>query len=159
MKKKKVIIIAIILLLFGLLLSFILFKFQRKEFNVEKIKDVFLEDYSYYYQYDQYDISNYFGMIMDEDTSYVFLGDFDEDVNNPRPFSPQELIIAINGKEADNYYEVLQGYIDSNRINVEDSKLIKMFDKAILKKGNNYAYLILGTKLKEKEEKLLNYLK
>ena len=55
----------------------------------------------------------------------------------------------------DNYYDSLLGFIDLNKDNSEDKKIAKLFNKAILKKGKNYVYLVLGDNPKEMEKKLL----
>ena len=45
------------------------------------------------------------------------------------------------------------GYIESNKMNLDNEKTLKLFDSAILKKGLNYVYLVISEdpKLVEKE--------
>ena len=159
MKNKKIIIIGCVLL-FIVLVVILLFKiFNSKKFDLNKAKDYFTDNYSDIRTYDQYDISNYFGIPFDEDDNYLFMGDFVDDPDAPKPFDPNELIVVINADNSSEYYELLKGFIDTNLMNQDDSKKIKLFDKAILKKGKKYTYLILGSKVKDKEKNLLKFLK
>lgn len=160
MKNKKKIIIIIGSLLITILVILLLFKiFNSKKFDIKETTKYLTNNYSDIRVYDQYDISNYFGIPFTEEDEYLFMGDFSDNPDNPKPFEPNELIIAINAENSNEYYEVLKGFIDTNLANVGEEKKIKLFDKAILKKGKKYTYLILGSKTKEKEKALLKFLK
>lgn len=158
-KKKKIILIASIAFLLVFIVGMIiLINNNRKvKFDLDKIEKEMLKEYKELdiRTFDQYDISMYFGLDFNEIPSSLFLSDFVENAEEPKPFSPKILIIIINTKEVDNYYDSLLGFIDLNKDNSEDKKIAKLFNKAILKKGKNYVYLVLGDNPKEMEKKLL----
>ena len=160
MKNKKNIMYGLLLgILLLIIICIVAFGLRNKTFNVEKVEKDFTDSYSYYRVFDEYDLTNYFGIIAQEIDSYVVLGDYYDDPEEPKPFTPNELIVVINDKDPIDYYEIMRGFLDSYMLNEEDAKKMKLYENAILKKGNRYTYLIFGTKVKEKEKKLLQYLR
>ncbi len=157
-KKKITLIASIAFLIIFIIGMIILINNNRKsKFDLDKIEKEMLKEYKELdiRTFDQYDISMYFGFDFNEIPSSLFLSDFVEDSEEPKPFSPKILIIIINTKDVDKYYDSLLGFIDLNENNNEDKKIAKLFNKAILKKGENYVYLVLGDNSKEIEKKLL----
>lgn len=157
-KKKITLIASIAFLIIFIIGMIILINNNRKsKFDLVKIEKEMLKEYKELdiRTFDQYDISMYFGFDFNEIPSSLFLSDFVEDSEEPKPFSPKILIIIINTKDVDKYYDSLLGFIDLNENNNEDKKIAKLFNKAILKKGENYVYLVLGDNSKEIEKKLL----
>lgn len=157
-KKKITLIASIAFLIIFIIGMIILINNNRKsKFDLDKIEKEMLKEYKELdiRTFDQYDISMYFGFDFNEIPSSLFLSDFAEDPEEPKPFSPKILIIIINTKDVDKYYDSLLGFIDLNENNNEDKKIAKLFNKAILKKGENYVYLVLGDNSKEIEKKLL----
>ena len=157
-KKKITLIVSIAFLIIFIIGMIILINNNRKsKFDLDKIEKEMLKEYKELdiRTFDQYDISMYFGFDFNEIPSSLFLSDFAENPEEPKPFSPKILIIIINTKDVDKYYDSLLGFIDLNKNNNEDKKIAKLFNKAILKKGKNYVYLVLGDNPKEMEKKLL----
>lgn len=157
-KKKITLIVSIAFLIIFIIGMIILINNNRKsKFDLDKIEKEMLKEYKELdiRTFDQYDISMYFGFDFNEIPSSLFLSDFAENPEEPKPFSPKILIIIINTKDVDKYYDSLLGFIDLNKNNNEDKKIAKLFNKAILKKGENYVYLVLGDNSKEIEKKLL----
>lgn len=160
-KKKITLIASIAFLIIFIIGMIILINNNRKsKFDLDKIEKEMLKEYKELdiRTFDQYDISMYFGFDFNEIPSSLFLSDFAENPEEPKPFSPKVLIIIINTKDVDKYYDSLLGFIDLNKNNNEDKKIAKLFNKAILKKGENYVYLVLGDNSKEIEKKLLESL-
>lgn len=157
-KKKITLIASIAFLIIFIIGMIILINNNRKsKFDLDKIEKEMLKEYKELdiRTFDQYDISMYFGLDFNEIPSSLFLSDFAENPEEPKPFSPKILIVIINTKDVDKYYDSLLGFIDLNKNNNEDKKIAKLFNKAILKKGENYVYLVLGDNSKEIEKKLL----
>ena len=53
------------------------------------------------------------------------------------------------------YYDAFESYIDSTINFEENENILKLFNKAILKKGDNYTYLIISSNPKEVEKDIL----
>ncbi len=120
--------------------------------NFDVIEKSFQKNYSDLRILDEYDISMYFGIDKNDLQEQLFMTDFISTDENPGIFEPKTLIIIIRDKEIDYYYDILNGYLDSNKNDLD--KDISLYEKAILKKENNYVYLFLGDNNNKMEEEL-----
>ncbi len=68
----------------------------------------------------------------------IFLGNINTEEMNKENMM---LVVVINNDNVD-YYDSLYSYIESNKINLDDKKTLKLF-LTIIKKGLNYVYLII----------------
>lgn len=163
MKNKNVLIVGIVALIVFVLGCLLLFNknSNKTKFDLDLVQKEFMKEFKEYdvREFDQYDISMYFGLDFNEIPSSLFISDFSEDPDEPKPFAPKVLIIVINTQDAEDYYDSLLGFVDLNKNNLEDKKLAKKYEKAILKKGKNYVYLLLGDNPKDMEKKLLELAK
>lgn len=152
MKNKKIVILIIlfIVLIIGCLLFSVFM--NNKSYNIENIKTELINNYSDLRELDVYDVSMYFGIDLNDIPSSLFLTDFVEDSENHNPFLPKQLIIVINSNKIDEYYNILQGYLEINKSSLEDIKDIKRFDSTIIKRDKNRLYLILGNNKKDIEK-------
>jgi hypothetical protein len=96
------------------------------------------------------DITSLFGIDNSEIPNSIFLGNINAEEMNKENMM---LVIVMNTNNVDYYYDSLYSYIESNKMNLDNEKILKLFDSAILKKGLNYVYLIIAenAKLVEKE--------
>ena len=152
-----IIIIALIVLIFLFIVFMIINNSKKTKFDLKVLEEKMIKEYKEYdiRTFDQYDISMYFGFDYNDIPSSLFLSDFVEDPEEPKPFAPKILIIIINTQKVDDYYDNLLGFVDLNKNNLEDKKMAKLYEKAIIKKGKNYVYLVLGDNPKDIEKKLL----
>jgi len=147
MSKKLIITISSIALIVALAVIFILSINKNnniKKYDFEKIENQLLRFYSEekgLRKLDFMDISSLFGIDEQEIPDSLFLGNITTEENVKEDMM---LIILINTSEVDYYYDSLYSYIDSYKLYLEDENIIKLFDEAILKKGSNYVYLIIG---------------
>ena len=72
------------------------------------------------------EIRNYFGIDLKDDIDSLFITDYFVE-ENPKPFSPNVLIVVVNSKD----------YLDMERVN--------KYKEAIIEEKRNYYYLALGT--------------
>ena len=152
--RKKMLIISILIIVLVVIISSIIFNNKLvKEYDIEKSKNLILEKYPELNlrELDYIDVSMYFGIDLNEIPSSLFLTDFYESEENT-VFNPNNLIIIINSKNIDNYYNTFRGYLDINKDNLENTEDIKKFENAILKKKKNKLYLVLGNKQEEIEK-------
>ena len=117
-----------------------------KIINLDNLEKTLLKQYSELNlkKLDKYDISEYFGIVVDDNTSYLFLTNFENDEANPVPFDPQNLIVVVNSKDYMDYYNTLKDYIDGIIQNTEDYQKINLYKNALLKSNQNYFYLVIG---------------
>lgn len=154
MNRKNIIvlIIVIILLIIACIFMFKDRKKDMKNFDFIKIEEQMKKSYEEegLNTLDFIDITSLFGIDSSEIPNSVFLGNI-----NAIELTKENmmLIVAINTKEVDFYYDSLYSYIESNKMNLDNEKTLKLFNQAILKKGLNYVYLIISEdpKLVEKE--------
>ena len=157
-KKIKILLISIIIILIVTILTVFLYSRNSKyKFDVIEVEKEIRENYKQLdlRTLDNFDVNLYFGLELDDNSSSLFLTDFTEDADNPTPFAPKHVIVLINTKEVDKYYESLDEFVSYHKMSTEDKKEIKLYDKAILEKGNNYIYLILGSERKDIEKTIL----
>ena len=67
------------------------------------------------------------------------------------------IITDLKKDKLKEYYEAIEGFVGSYTKNYDEkqeNKLINLYNEAILKKGKDYFYLIIGTKKTEFEEEL-----
>ena len=58
------------------------------------------------------------------------------------------MIIVINTDSPEYYYDIFRSYLDSYILNLEDLDVVNMYKDAVLEKGDNYVYFILGQEAK-----------
>jgi len=69
-------------------------------------------------------------------------------------------VTELKKNDRDDVYEFLEGFAKSYSMKyVEDADLEEIMANAIVKKGKDYVYLILGSRNKEMEEDLLSLMK
>lgn len=154
MNRKNIIVLIIVITLLIIACIF-MFKDRKKDmknFDFIKIEEQMKKSYEEegLNTLDFIDITSLFGIDSSEIPNSVFLGNI-----NAIELTKENmmLIVAINTKEVDFYYDSLYSYIESNKMNLDNEKTLKLFNQAILKKGLNYVYLIISEdpKLVEKE--------
>lgn len=143
MKKKALLIVGIALIA----LCGIYFLFNRKkDYNIDlaKAEKLILKEYSdlNLRSYDDFEIYHYFGF-EEEDSSFLILSNYEEKENEV--FNPDDLVIIINSDNPNDYYDELNGFINSNINYFDDIDNIKKYESAIIKVGEKYIYLILGS--------------
>ena len=91
------------------------------------------------------DMTNMFGISLDEASDATFLSNIDtfED-----PTLDSMMIIVINTDSPEYYYDIFRSYLDSYILNLEDLDVVNMYKDAVLEKGDNYVYFILGQEAK-----------
>lgn len=154
MNRKNIIVLIIVTILLIIACVF-MFKDRKKDmknFDFIKIEEQMKRSYGEegLNTLDFMDVASLFGIDTNEIPDSVFLGNINAEEMTKENMM---LIVAINTKKVDFYYDSLYSYIESNKMNLENEKTLKLFDSAILKKGLNYVYLIMSEdpKLVEKE--------
>ena len=158
--KLKIILTGIILVLIILLIVIFMYNKNNKDrFNVSEVEKEITQKYKdlNLYALDKYDISLYLGLEYEEIPSSLFLTDFEQDEEDPKPFSPKSLVVVINTNDVDKYYDYFKDFVNYHISSTEDKKEIKRYDKAILEKGSNYVYFILGKDKKDIEKTILDF--
>lgn len=89
------------------------------------------------------EIRNYFGIDLKDEIDSLFITDFNID-DNPRPFSPDVLIVVINSKDYKDYATLLKDFIDVEIMNSTDIERVNKYKEAIIVEKRNYYYLVLG---------------
>lgn len=154
MNKKNIIIIIVvsILLLIACLFMFKDRKKDMKNFDFIKIEEIMTRSYEEegLKKLDFIDITSLFGIDNNDIPNSIFLGNINAEESNKENMM---LLIAINTNKVEYYYDCLYSYIESNKMNIENKEILKLYDSSILKKGLNYVYLIISEdpKLLEKE--------
>ena len=82
------------------------------------------------------EIRNYFGIDLKDDIDSLFITDYFVE-ENPKPFSPNVLIVVVNSKDYHDYATLLKNSLDMERVN--------KYKEAIIEEKRNYYYLALGT--------------
>ena len=82
-------------------------KNNKDRFNVSEVEKEITQKYKdlNLYALDKYDISLYLGLEYEEIPSSLFLTDFEQDEEDPKPFSPKSLVVVINTNDEDKYYD------------------------------------------------------
>ena len=119
---------------------------KKEDVNIDNVETILLRQFSDYNlrKLEKEDISNYFGMIMEEDVPYLFLTDFYEDETNPKPFSPNVLIVFINDSNYKEYANTLKDYVDCEIQNTIDQERLKLYNNKTIYEGSTYFYLVIG---------------
>lgn len=153
MKNKKIILIVTILLVISIIVTIFLIKNkQEKEYDISGIQKQFITAYENdnLRQLDFVDIISLFGIDTNDMDEYLFISNIniEDDLN-----SNMVLMALIKDEDIEYYYNSLYSYIESNLLHIEDKDILKLFNEAIIKKDNNYTYMIIGkdNKMMEKE--------
>ena len=149
--KRITILSAIIILVIGILV-FVLYK-PNKNVDMDSLKDQLLLEYDEINEYDESEISRYFGIDNEYLTSSLFITDYIEDEDNYL-FEPNELVMVIKTSNPKEVYTFLKGFVDSNINNRDNTSNLSLYTNSILKKKRNYVYLVMGSK-NEKIEKII----
>lgn len=129
-------------------------KLKVKTYDVNVLKDDLISSYESLdlVEMDHVDVLNDFGFDKNdvEDALYLKSLKLDEDGNDIT--KNINYIIVMNTENYQYYYDIFQSHIDSNIMYTEDKKLLKLYDKkSILKGDKNYVYFIISKKSKEIE--------
>lgn len=166
--RKKIILIVLIIVvaisiiaIAAVLLSKATKKNNDKSYDLEQIKEDFLVEYDNLNleEMDKFDINYYFGIDVEAISDYLFLGDNYYLSQEKELQQPKNLIGIIKTNQEQDYYYILESYIESSKNNTSEKELLDLYDKAIIKKSKNYVYIILSDDPKQIEDKLLKYYK
>lgn len=91
------------------------------------------------------DMTSMFGISLDETNEATFLSNI-----NPldEPTLDSMIVVVINTDSPEYYYDIFRSYLDSYILNLEDLDVVNMYKDAVLEKGDNYVYFILGQEAK-----------
>lgn len=156
MKRKKLILILAIIVLVVCICTLFIFR-KNKSIDFKKLEEELSARYDDLRVFDQYDISMYFGIDSDVLSSSLFMSDYNESGEDSL-FDPDHLIIVIDSKDSQNYYDILSGFINSNINNRDINSKLNLYTEAIFKKKKNLVYLILGSNKEQVEKVLKKYL-
>ena len=146
MNKKLLIIIgAIVAIIIIVILSLTSSK-DNSNLNLDDLKRNIFKQYSELNLrvLEDEEIRNYFGIDLKDEIDSLFITDFNID-DNPRPFSPDVLIVVINSKDYKDYATLLKDYIDVEIMNSTDMERVNKYKEAIIVDKKNYYYLVIGT--------------
>ncbi len=160
---KKIILIIVIIAIIAIAVL-VLLKINRdanRSYDLEQVKEDFLKDYVdlNLEEMDQFDINYYFGIDVETISDYLFLSDNYYLSQEEELQQPKNLVGIVKTDQVDDYYNVLESYIESSKNSTTEKELLDLYDKAIVKKDKHYVYIILSNDAKEIEDKLLTYYK
>ena len=159
-KGKKIIgVLAAIASLLIILLVFIIISLNKdtsKTYDVEKLHNILIGEYEdiNLKEMDQIDLLNAFGINIEEIPNSTLLMSMNSEGDEAYT-SKDNYIIIINTENYQYYYDVLYSQIDSIRRYSEDEETVKLYNKAIIKCGENYTYMIVSEHAQE-IEKIIN---
>lgn len=155
-KKTKLIIIVAMIIIFMIIIASILFisnKNKEKKYYVDDIQNQFISVYEEENLkiLDFIDIISFFGIDTGEIEEYTFMSNMttQDEINKDMIF-----VVVINSDNASYYYDILYSYIESHLLHLEDTELLELFNNAIIKKGDNYTYMIIGSDAKMMEREI-----
>lgn len=146
MNKKKYLFIGLLTCLLIIIVLFVcLTKNTNKQYDIEAIKSDILRYYDEIRIMDFMDMTTLFGTDLTELDEATFLSNINlEDYVTPETV----MICIINTNNEVYYYDIFQSFVDSNLLNIEETELLDLFSKSILKKGDGYVYFIFGKEAK-----------
>lgn len=149
---KKTIIMIIISVIVVSLISVILFIVlkPKKSYNVEAIKTEMIRYYDNLRFMDFVDLTELFGLDISDTENSVFLSNIELE----KDISPDTIvIIVINTKDTEFYYDIFKSFVDSYKLNTDDMDMLNYYDKVKLVQGEGYIYFLMGedTVMLEKE--------
>ncbi len=145
-----IIVSALIVILF---LIFML-NIQDKRMTISDVQKVLHDYYPELNELEKEEISMYFGIDVRELKTSLFIGNYEK--NNNSVFNPTTLIIIMEDKDVDKYYDLLLGYLNSNKNSDLNNTLL--YENSIIKKSKNRMYLILDKDSLKIENKIKDYL-
>lgn len=157
---KKVYIVAIIVIILTIIASIFIFtnKEKDKKYYVDDIQKEFISVYQddNLRILDFVDVISFFGINTGEIEEYTFMGNIttEDEINKDMIF-----VVVINSDNATYYYDALYSYVESHLLHIEDIELLELFNNAIIKKGTDYTYMILGKEAKTMEEEINSFYK
>ena len=145
MNKKILIIIGTIIVL-AIIVILSLSSNHNSDLNLDDLKRNIFKQYSELNLrvLENEEIRNYFGIDLKEDIDSLFITDYIVE-DDPKPFSPNVLIVIINSKDYHDYATILKNYIDVEIMNSLDMERVNMYKETIIEENRNYYYLALGT--------------
>ena len=153
-KKLKIVLISIPTIVLIAIVGMTLIFSNNERFDIEELRK---QSIRYYDEYevkllDFMDMTTLFGVDVENDENNLMIANVDSDVIKKEDMF---LLVVMNTMDV-NYYDVFQSYIDSTINHEENEEIVKLFEKAILKRENNYVYLIIcdDPKSVEKDIKL-----
>ena len=144
-KKKLIIMIIIIVIIVSLAIILPLSLTNSEKVDTLNLESVLLKEYSdeNLRIIDKEEIRDYFGIELDDEKEVLFMTDFQKD-DEPKPFSPNILIVVINDSDYQEISDALKSYIDSEINNVDDYDRVKLYQEAHIETKGNYYYLVIG---------------
>ena len=162
--KRLFLIILFIVLILGLFVFIGISSSSIKEYDLNNIAlkfDTYYKDENLVRVEDE-DVVNYFGIPSDYISSSILVTNFNpnEDQDDYKNANLILFVTKLNKDDRDSIYESLEGYVKSYSMKyVPNADLEEMMANAIVKKGEDYIYLILGSRNKEMEDDLLSLMK
>ena len=161
-KTKKILIILIPVLIIIAIIILITSNKNKKNYDLTEIEKTFT---SYYQDINleslsEEDITLYFTLPIKTDDHALLLSNFNPNIELTEEEEEPNLLLIITDLDKDmlnEYYDAIEGFVGSYiKIydGTEDNKLVNLYNDAILTKGKDYFYLIMGTKNNELEEEL-----
>ena len=146
MNKKILIIIGTIIVLAIIVILSLSSNNLNSNLNLDDLKRNIFKQYNEFNLrvLENEEIRNYFGIDLKDDIDSLFITDYFVE-ENPKPFSPNVLIVVVNSKDYHDYATLLKNYIDVEIMNSLDMERVNKYKEAIIEEKRNYYYLALGT--------------
>ena len=144
-------IIVIIILSLSYIISKNFISKNNKKYDVNIVEKRFLDYYSdlNFESFQSNDVALYFTISPPITSETVMIGNFNPNEEIKDELIDPNIILLISNitkDECNEYYDALSAFILSYKDGVNiDEKLSNLYKNAILKKGDNYIYLIIGT--------------
>ena len=107
---------------------------------------------------DMYDIGSFFGLGYSSDEEVLFMSDFLGTEDN-HIFNPNELVIVVDEKNNEDYYDYLLNYVDMQINNLDDTDKINLYRNAIINKNGKVIYYIMSIRQNDINEFIEEYFK
>jgi flagellar basal body-associated protein FliL len=164
---KLLFILILVIIIISTVLYLVITNLNRKSYDIYEVEKEFCKYYSDIELESKTDeeIMHYFSIPINSSDKAILLSNFDPNIEIGEESKEPNLLLLftdLDKNRLNEYYESLEGFIGSytNKYDKDtENKLIELYSNSILKKGNNYFYLLIGTKNGEFEEELNRFYK
>ena len=156
--KNKNKILALLGVIFLVALVFILIRALQNDrvFDIKSLEEFFTKGYveENLDVMDFMEVRELFGIDVNDYEESMFLTNMTIDKENK-----DDILVILIKSTNDETFEILNSFIESQKMYLEDKELLEIYDKAIVKKEGNYSYLILAPDSALIERELYAYYK
>ena len=155
----------IILLILIITFLFVFKKFDKKSYDLNEVEERFLKYYSdiNFESKSNDEMLEYFSIPITNANEALLVGNFNPNLEISEDIEDPNLLFIVTNleeNELNEYYDAMKAFVSSYTEKENDNEaLVELYEKSILKKGNNYFYFIIGNNNTVIERELLELYK